>query len=89
MNDQNQAAGDRKAMGIFGTLIAGALMGAAAIIFSDKDKRNKFKKTIQKFLEMGEKKIEQIKDKVKDFKHEGTKRLEKELEKTKQKMKEQ
>ncbi|MBI2617504.1 hypothetical protein HYW55_05185 [Candidatus Gottesmanbacteria bacterium] len=64
--------GDKKSGGgliAFTAAVLGAVVGAGAVIFSDKTKRDKAKKEIGKLLEEGEEKVGRIRKEIQKVKN--------------------
>ncbi len=72
-----------------GTIVAGALgaiLGAAAVLFTHEPTRRKVKKNINNFLTESEKKMNDIQDKVEETANEGRKKVAEQLEEAKSKI---
>jgi gas vesicle protein len=82
-NDNNE-----RGMNGLGAAMVGAAVGAAAVILSDKDKRERLKTKYNELMQKGEKSVNRTKEVVDDAKEEGKKKVASELKKAQQKLEE-
>lgn len=73
-------------MGFFGALLVGALLGAAAVFFSDDRNKRRLKATIEDWKQKADDVRENVAEKAEDFRDEGLRRVSDELEKTQSKV---
>ncbi len=60
---------------VFGALLTGIAIGAAAIFFAKKDNRKNVAKKLQYFLDMGNDKVDEISEKIDHLKDSAKKRV--------------
>jgi len=73
---ENNQKSNRFGPGLLG-LIIGSIVGAAAVIFSDKEKRDEALKKVDELKKEANKVVKTLKEKTTDLKNEGEKTLEK------------
>jgi gas vesicle protein len=69
-------------------LVTGAVIGAAAVVLSKKENRQKISRKFSDFLEMGENKMNDVQDSIQDLKEKGKKTLANGVDKVSEKLEE-
>ncbi len=85
-NDSAYGSG-ANGMGVFSAVLAGALLGAAAMFLSDERNRKKVAKSFDHLKEEGEERINDIEERVNGIKEKGLERVSGELSKAQDKIK--
>jgi len=86
MADRDDYDRRERGMGSLGAALVGMVIGAVAVALSNKETRKKIRNTLDDWMETGEEKLQQAKEKAEDVKERGRKKVVQELDRAKRKL---